>query len=335
MKRIALTLIVAVAFVLSVTAQENPEKLKQLEQLEQKTAQKSVPDTLAAGQDTLIAEEEDVILTDKEMKEDDTTRVKIGDVITVEDTDEETVIRIGHKGIRIKGDGDDAEIRMEDDRENLYAEHPGMAFRGHLGGIEFGFNNYSTGKWGASPEPAEQYFDLNSSKSTCFNLCMFPVSLGFSRHFGLVTTLGLSWNNYFFDAGNTIAVDEDGILRPSFPSSGVVKKSKLSTTYAFLPVLLEVQLPVSDNKTINIGAGMIGAIKLGSHTKVVYETEGVHREKTRDDFNLNLLRYGATARLGYEMVQVYGTCYLSPLFEKGKGPELYPFEVGLALTFNN
>jgi hypothetical protein len=335
MKRIVLTLIITVAFILSVTAQENTEKLKQLEQLEQKAAQQAVPDTLAAGRDTLIAEDEDIILTDKEMNTDDTTRVKIGEVITVEDTDDETVIRIGHRGIRIIEDGNDAEIRFEDDREAMYAEHPGRAFRGHLGGIEFGFNNYSTGKWGASPVPVEQYFDLNSSKSTVFNLCMFPVSLGFSRHIGLVTTLGISWNGYIFDEGNTIAVDGEGLVQPVFPESGVVKKSKLSTTYAFLPVMLEVQLPVSDNKTINIGAGMIGAIKLGSHTKVVYETEGVHREKTRDDFNLNLLRYGATARVGYEMVQVYGTCYLSPLFEKGKGPELYPYEVGIALTFNN
>jgi hypothetical protein len=335
MKRIVLTMIIAVAFIVSATAQENAEKLRQLEQLEQKAAQKVVPDTLTAGQDTLIAEEEDIIVPDKEVRENDTTRVKIGNAIVVEDTDDETVIRIGHKGIRIIEDGNDAEIKFEDDRESMYAEHPGRAFRGHLGGIEFGFNNYSTGKWGSSPMPVDQYFDLKSSKSTAFNLCLFPVNLGFSRHICIVTTIGLSWNRYIFDAGNTITVDEDGMVQPVFPESGEVKKSKLSTTYAFLPVMLEVQLPVSDNKTINIGAGMIGAIKLGSHTKVVYETEGVHREKTRDDFNLNLLRYGATARVGYEMLQVYGTCYLSPLFEKGKGPVLYPFEVGIALTFNN
>lgn len=335
MKRKALTLIIVVAFSIAATAQENTEKLRQLEQLEQQTAQEAVPDSLATLQDTLIAEEEDLIITDKEMNNDDTTRVKIGEAIIIEDTDDETVIRIGHKGIRIIENGNDAEIKFEDDRESIYAEHPGRAFRGHLGGIEFGFNSFSTGKWGASPETAGQYFNLNSSKSTFFNFCMFPVSLGFSRHFGLVTTLGLGWNNYVFDAGNTIAVDADGLVQPVVPQNGEVKKSKLATTYAFLPVMLEVQLPVSGNKTINVGAGMIGAIKLGSHTKIVYETEGAHREKTRSDFNLNLLRYGATARVGYEMVQVYGTCYLSPLFEKGKGPVFYPFEVGIAMTFNN
>jgi hypothetical protein len=96
-----------------------------------------------------------------------------------------------------------------------------------------------------------------------------------------------------------------------------------------------VQIPVSHGSTINLGAGVTGAVKLGSHTKVVYHNDGKQKDKNRDDFNLNALRYGVTARAGYEMVQVYGTCWLSPMFEKGKGPVLYPFEIGLALTIND
>ena len=99
--------------------------------------------------------------------------------------------------------------------------------------------------------------------------------------------------------------------------------------------MLELQLPVTGNSTINLGAGVIGAVKLGSHTKVVYYDDGKQKERTSDDFSLNVLRYGVTARAGYEMIQVYGTCYLSQLFENGKGPELYPFEVGIALTIND
>jgi hypothetical protein len=76
-------------------------------------------------------------------------------------------------------------------------------------------------------------------------------------------------------------------------------------------------------------------VKLGSHTKVVYHDDGKQKDKNRDDFNLNVLKYGVTARAGYEMIQVYGTCWLSPMFEQGRGPELYPFEVGLALTIND
>ena len=58
------------------------------------------------------------------------------------------------------------------------------------------------------------------------------------------------------------------------------------------------------------------------------------KSKVRDDFSLNVLRWGATARIGYENLQIFGTTYFTPMFEKGKGPEFYPYEIGLAFTFN-
>ncbi|MCU0379234.1 MAG: hypothetical protein MUC78_13350, partial [Bacteroidales bacterium] len=130
--------------------------------------------------------------------------------------------------------------------------------------------------------------------------------------------------------------DDDGYVIPVYPPDGIrFEKTKLNTTYAVLPIILEGQIPVSGRKTINIGAGFIGAIKLGSNTKMVYYENDKKKFKNKDDFSLNLLRYGVTARVGYEMFHVYGTTYFSPMFEKGLGPELYPFEVGIALTFNN
>ena len=103
-----------------------------------------------------------------------------------------------------------------------------------------------------------------------------------------------------------------------------------------MPLILEAQIPLSNsNHTINIGAGVIGAVKLGSHTKVVYYTESKQKDKVKDDFSLNTLRWGATGRIGYEFFQIYGTCYFTSLFEKGKGPELYPYEIGVAFTIND
>ncbi|MDZ7633022.1 MAG: outer membrane beta-barrel protein [Bacteroidales bacterium] len=216
------------------------------------------------------------------------------------------------------------------------SDHPGRAFKGHLGGVEFAFNGYSSETWGRNEEPLEGWLDLNTTKSSSFNIVAPPVSLGFSRRVGLVTALGISFNNYFFDGNNSITVDENGNVEPSYPADGITyEKSKLATVYGILPVMLEVQIPVSHSRTINLGAGMIGAIKFGSHTKTVYRDDEKQKDKNHDDFNLNLLRYGLTARAGYEMVQVYGTCYLSPMFENNRGPVLYPYEVGIALTFND
>jgi hypothetical protein len=63
-----------------------------------------------------------------------------------------------------------------------------------------------------------------------------------------------------------------------------------------------------------------------------------HTVKSYRDFSLNMLRYGTTVRVGYGNFQLYGTYYFTPLFQNGKGPggyDLYPFEIGMALTFNN
>lgn len=330
MKRIVITSVLIAAFLLPSLAQEKEQKLKELEKLEEQAEEVTPPDTLTATE-----EEADTLF---EEVWDDTTRVRIGEIVTVEETDDETVIRIGKKSVKILEDEEDFEIDIFEE-ENEESDDPAerrKSFDGHLGGIEIGYNNFTSGRWLTNETPVEGWMDLNTAKSTSFNFVAPPVSLGFTRHFGLVTALGINFNNYRFDGNNTIVVDGEGVITPSYPADPIrYDKSKLATVYGILPVMLEVQIPVTYSSSINLGAGVIGAAKLGSHTKVVYHSDGKQKDKNRDDFNLNVLRYGVTARAGYEMVQVYGTCWLSPMFEKGKGPELYPFEIGLALTIND
>jgi len=330
MKRILISTALIVAFILPSVAQEKEQKLKELEKLEEQTEEVTPPDTIAAMEEDLE------IITEDDW--DDTSRVMIGDKVTIEETEDETVIRIGKKAIKIYDDEDDFEVNIFDEEFEESDDPAEMRkrFDGHLGGVEIGYNNFTSGKWLKYETPLEGWLDLNTAKSTSFNIVSPPVSLGFTRHFGLVTALGVNFNNYRFDGNNTIIVDGEGIVTPSYPADPVqFDKSKLATVYGILPVMLELQIPVSYGSTINLGAGFIGAVKLGSHTKVVYHDDGKQKDKNRDDFNLNVLRYGVTARAGYEMVQVYGTCWLSPMFEKGRGPELYPFEIGLALTIND
>jgi hypothetical protein len=207
-------------------------------------------------------------------------------------------------------------------------------FRGHWAGIELGFNNWVTSNNNMSLPADIDYMTLKTNKSSNFNINFTQLSLGLTRHFGFVTGLGLNWNNYRFDGNNNIAMGPEGVIQELDPGANL-EKSKLATLFLTIPVLLEAQIPV-DHNHLSIAAGPIGAIKLGSHTKMVFE-DG-HTVKSYRDFNLNMLRYGVTARVGYGNFQVYGTYYMTPLFQKGKGPggiDLYPFEIGVALSFNN
>jgi hypothetical protein len=308
-------ILITIGILLSLPAFCQEEKLQKLEKLETNT---------------------DTITKSGQSVNRDTTSVEVGNkVFSVKEVGNETRIQVGKKEYRVVEDNDGVDIYSSSDRIHHRWHHD--RFRGHLGGIEFGFNDFLTSYWSTSLSPADNYFDLNTGKSTNWNFVLPCVSLGFTRHFGLAASLGLNFNKYRFDGNNTIIKDENGVIGPYYPDPTITySKSKFCTTYATLPVILEVQIPVSNSSnTINIGGGVIGAVKLGSHTKVVYYTDGKQKAKNKDDFSLNTLRWGATGRIGYKCFQVYGTCYFTQLFEQGKGPELFPYEVGVALTFND
>jgi len=164
---------------------------------------------------------------------------------------------------------------------------------------------------------------------------MFPgVDIGFTRRFGIVSGVGLTFNGYRFNGNNSITIGDNGVIVPVYPAQGIVyKKSKLNTGYVNIPVMLQVQIPTSgSSRTVNISGGVVGAAKLWSKTKMVWNDGGRRKSKENSDFSLNVLRWGTTARVGYGNVQIYGTTYHTPMFKKDKGPELYPFEVGIVIT---
>ena len=346
MKRILIFAAALMLIIPPLAAQEKQEKLRTLEELEKKEPAK--PDTVvtaaaeAAEAAATVEAVEAIGEADVEVEADteadyydDTTTVSVGDVVTVQETGDETIVRIGKKGVKIIDEDGNTEISFGDYDDDWH-NHRSDRFRGHLGGIELGFTGYMSDFWTTSLPSEDSYMNLNTTKSTVFNIVLPNVNIPFSSHFGIAAALGFNFADYVFDGNNTIAEDENGVIGPVPAPDGVTfKKSKLATTYLIMPVIFEGQIPLSHSRTVNIGAGFIGGLKLGSHTKVIYYDNDKVKAKAKDDFNLNLLRYGLTARLGYEMVQVYGTTYLSNFFEEGKGPQLYPFEVGIALTFNN
>jgi len=274
----------------------------------------------------------------------DASKLIIGnELVNVEHNDSSLNLKAGNRGLSIleslegpkfnfKKYSDNDEWDQED-KENEHARKRSR-FRGHWTGIEFGFNNFVNSAGTLVLPPDIDYMTLHSGKSSNFNINFTQLSLGLSRHIGFVTGLGLNWNNYRFDGNNSIIKGDNGVIQVLDPGAKL-EKSKLATLFLTLPFMLELQLPVNNNH-LTVGAGPIGAIKLSSHTKMVFE-DG-RTIKSWGDFSLNMLRYGATARVGYGNFQIYGTYYKTPLFQTGKGPggvELYPFEIGIALTFND
>jgi hypothetical protein len=270
------------------------------------------------------------------------------DILIKRDSRESLNIRLGNRGITIleslEGKRPKIEFEKFDEDEPAFEyyhrdqedqkRYRRGRFRGHWSGVEFGYNNYVTTDRSLSLPAEIDYMTLHSGKSNNFNINFSQLSLGLTRRIGFVTGLGMNWNNYRFDGNNNILKGSNGVIEVLEPA-GTLEKSKFTSLYLTMPFMLEIQIPV-DNNHINLGVGPIGAVKLASHTKMKYE--GGNKVKSDSDLSLNMLRYGITARAGYENFNIYATSYLTPLFKAGKSPggvELFPFEIGFAFTFND
>ena len=70
-------------------------------------------------------------------------------------------------------------------------------------------------------------------------------------------------------------------------------------------------------------------------TNVKYKEDDQNkRRKAVESFNLNRMRYGAYARIGWSRFGIFYTHTFSPLFNADKGPEdidTYPYSIGLSL----
>ncbi len=271
--------------------------------------------------------------------DDQGTDISVGEkgFIKYNDKDDTIKVKIGKKGIKIieNEDGTSIDIIDLDEIENEKDSNYKRKFKGHWKGFELGLNNYFTDDFSTSLPPLYEFMDLNTGKSLNVNINFLQYSIGLvSNNIGLVTGLGMEINNYRFDKDNSIIENDNGKI-VEYDYGFPLEKSKLVTTYLTAPLLMEFQIPTGrGKKMLFISGGVIGGLKIGSHTKVVYRESGNRqKDKIRDDFNLSPFRYGVTARLGFRALKIYANYYLNPLFEEEKGPELYPFSIGLAFYF--
>jgi len=287
-----------------------------------------------------FTKKDSVTISNKEQnlpKKSDTTRIKLGNKgIAIIDDGKGTSVKVEDLEQNKENDREDNEVGSSDDNKDNGKKH--SHFKGHWGGIEIGMNNFINKDYSMvrSAANGDQFMDLNTGRSWNVNLNLFQHSFGFGTDiFGLVTGLGFEFNDYQFDGNNNIEKDPVTSITVSKDYLNELVKTKISTGYLTLPLLLELQIPgsVKHSKRVHIAAGVIGGLKMGSHSKVEYYVNNkLQKDILKDDFNIRSLRYGFTGRIGYGALSVFANCYATSFFEKGKGPELYPFAIGLSLS---
>lgn len=203
----------------------------------------------------------------------------------------------------------------------------------HWAGFGMGINGW-TGFGSVNLPPGQKYMELNYGKSLNFQLNPFEKDFHiYKNYLNLVTGIGFEWSQYEFANKTKLNADSSytyGVIDTTNTYS--YKKNRFKTTFVDVPLLLEINTSKNPKKAFHVAFGVIGAYRLGSRTRQVAELNGnVLRFIRKDDYNINPFRVNAHASLGYHNFTLYADYALTPLFKTNKGPELYPFTIGIKI----
>jgi hypothetical protein len=239
-----------------------------------------------------------------------------------------TYVRIGSTGFDVIEDEDGTEYHFG--KSHHKRKNGSDRFDGHWEGLDLGFNSFAKTNY-SGYESYDGFMDLNQPKSLEVSWNISEINIGLQREkntIGLISGLGLTFNNYRFDQPYTL-VKENGKVKPQQLTYENLSKTKLAVSYLTVPLLMEFQVPVNHHDgRLFVNAGVVGGVNIGSHTKVKY---GDTKDKDHSNFSINPFKYAATARIGYKDISLFATYNLNPLFKDGKGPELTPFTIGIGL----
>ncbi|MBN2172764.1 MAG: PorT family protein [Bacteroidales bacterium] len=149
-------------------------------------------------------------------------------------------------------------------------------------------------------------------------------------NFSFSPGMGIGVHNLF--NSSQIRTTTDSTYFQPIPDSINYKKSKFVATYLDIPL----ELRFKSKSDFRFAVGFKFGFLLQAHTKYKGDdylegnTQRVIYKKAKINY-MEKNRYGFTARIGYKWFNLYGYYQLSTLFEKNKGPEMYPISIGLTI----
>ncbi|MCK5838466.1 MAG: DUF2807 domain-containing protein, partial [Bacteroidales bacterium] len=269
---------------------------------------------------------------------DETTKVVVGGISVEVMEDDSVKIIIGNNELLVDNNGS---VKFNKCRK--------QKFNGHWGGFHLGVNGYVDKDWSTTIPDAETfgYLDLQYEKSIDVQLNFFEQNINLiNNKFGLITGLGLTWNNYRYRKTDTYLVSDSSTIFGYFGKEGVegnpgypphpernYDKSKMKVTYLTVPILFEYQTNrFQKTNSFHITGGMVLGWRMWTKTKVLYKTSGTVKDKQWSDFHLTPFRFNAYAGIGWGVINLYGTYSINTLFRDNRGPELYPFSIGITIV---
>lgn len=201
-------------------------------------------------------------------------------------------------------------------------------------GIYWGVNGFLTYDNQLELDTTYRNFELDYSKSITFGMNFGNLSINLIPHYvGLSTGMGIQWNRYAWKNNTDLVTNADTIYAVQ---NTIVDYSKniLKATYLQIPLLLEINTNKCEDKAFHISAGIVGGYKLGSRIKQKYESEDKkYVNRSKGHYQLSPFQAYLTAQVGYGNGVLFVNYGLTRVFEKSKGPQLYPFTAGFKFLF--
>lgn len=241
------------------------------------------------------------------------------------------------------GSGNFTALSGNEDASYSSASRPPKRWKwrgGHWAGVGIYYNGLVKNLGSLSLPDGAGYL-RQTPKSIGVNVNFADLTLVSNRHFGLITGLGLEINNFRFDENISLTRDETGRIGPdySYDAEGIdLRKSKLTTVYLNIPLLVEFQFGRSKGGRPCPGFvnfGVIGGVRLQGHTKVKYRDEdgNMHTKKQHGGLNLRNFHYGVEFNVGYKYVALSARYYPHNIFVADEGPNVQQVNIGLSLMF--
>ncbi|MES1225393.1 MAG: DUF2807 domain-containing protein, partial [Bacteroidota bacterium] len=200
-------------------------------------------------------------------------------------------------------------------------------------GFSIGVNGYLSNKASLDIPVPSQFLELNYAKSIQFSINAFQKNFHIYKNYvNIYTGLGIDFNHYALENNVTLKANKPYITA-TVDSTIDYKKNTLNVTYLKVPLMLEINTSKDPVHNFHIAFGAELDYRIHAVTKQSYEMNDKKIQvKQRDDFNLEPFSYSAVARIGYNDVSIYANYGFSRLFRKDKGPQVYPFSVGITFT---
>lgn len=275
-------------------------------------------------------------------------------------TDDNVDVALGRKGVNVNNDttrinwGNTRLVIIDD---SLHITRIPKKRRNHWVGVDLGINGFMNANNSfdltnpahfnqTNPKKVTQFMELDYNKSFSISINFMEFFIPIKKHhFGFVTGMGTEWNNYELkhnvrlnpQGGANVYANVDEFTQDytwgDIDTTFSYSKNRFKTWFVNVPLLLELNTGQEKNKSFHISAGAILGMNLQTKMKYKYnEADGDSKKvKDKDSFNTNPFRVSLTARAGVGWFNVFATYSLTPLFESNRGPELYPFTVGVTL----